>query len=119
MKRKFTVLTTIIFLLISGVVYARTPDFVSGYNNYKWGTDISKQPNFVKVSNSTPFQYKDATVYKHSGEDTIILNGRKVTTAEEILYIVIKAKLEVVYIVISSREPEMVEAFYFLPGVLH
>ena len=118
MKRKFTILTTIISLLIGGAVYARTPDFVSGYNNYKWGTDISKQPHFVKVSNITPFQYKNTTVYKHVGEDTIILNSRKVIRAEEVLYVVINGKLEVVYIVISRSNPKMVQDFYFLKSFL-
>ena len=118
MKRKFEILATIISLLIGGVVYARTPDFVSGYSGYKWGTDVSKQPGFVKVSNSTPFQFQNTIVYKHTGDDTIVLNGRRIIRAEEILYVVINGKLEVVYTVISRSNPKMVQDFYFLKSSL-
>jgi len=58
MKKTFTFLVFALSL-IGSTVYAGTPDFVYGYNNHKWGTDISKQPGYVKVSSSTPLRLKE------------------------------------------------------------
>jgi hypothetical protein len=117
MKKLSQTILFLLVLLISSIVYAE-PDFVSGYNNIKWGTSVANQKSFSKIPNRTPFQDKSVTVYRSSGENAVFLNRNKVMRPEEINYVALDGKLEVVFIIMSSSKPKMVQDFYFMKNAL-
>lgn len=103
-------------IFVTSQVYSKTEQdkLTYGYNGVKWGTDLSKNTDFISVQN-TWLQLPGAVAYESKKHKNVILEGKNMITAEKLLFICIKGKFAVVPIVVKSgQNDEVPQSFFFL-----
>lgn len=116
MKRLISFATIIGFVLITSQVFAVTEQekLTYGYDGVKWGTDLSKNKDFVTVPNKTPIQFVYAVAYESPSHTNVILEGRNLIRAEKVTFVCLKGKFSAVSIVVKSGQSDEVPQSFFL-----
>ncbi len=85
-----------------------------GYDGVKWGTDLSKNKDFVTVPNKTYIQWANAVAYESPSHTNVILGEETLSVPKKVTFICIKGKLAAVSIVVKSGQNDDVPQSFFL-----